>query len=184
MAGGHIGFACMWREYLGYAGTTFAVINGVIAIVIAMLPVRRSVHKLRLGATALVLSAFAIGATVYSKYHAYAEIERQQAGPVEIRKSLGGYISEGQELLRQIKDPQRELPTKPADEWALRTETYLRDKLGERYVPRFRQDVNELYGDAATIAPARLGYWRAVRNRVVSLEMIAAEFPEQPRQRP
>ena len=174
----------MWREYLGYAGAALAVINGVIAIVIAMLPVRRSVHKLRLGATALVLGAMAIGATGYSKYSAHTEIGQRQASRSEIRKNLGGYIAEGQELLRQIKDPQREFPTKPADEWALRAETYLRDKLGERYVPRFRQDANELYGDDATIAAARLGYWRAVRNRVINLEVIAAEFPEQPWQRP
>jgi hypothetical protein len=26
----------------------------------------------------------------------------------------------------------------------------------------------------------RLAYWRAVRNRVVNLETIIAEFPEQP----
>jgi hypothetical protein len=41
--------------------------------------------------------------------------------------------------------------------------------------------MDDLYGDAA-IAPARLGYWRAVRNRVVNLERINAEFllPEAP----
>ena len=44
---------------------------------------------------------------------------------------------------------------------------------------RFRNDANEMYGDAAVPA-ARLGYWRAVRNRVVNLEMMTAEFPEQP----
>ena len=174
----------MWREYFGYAGTALAVINGVIAIVIALLPVRRSVHKLRLGATALVLGALAVGATFYSAYRAHTQIERQQSDRVEIRKRLDGFTAEGRELLGQIKDARRELPTTNADEWALRAETYLRDKLGERFVPRFRKDVNELYGDDATIAAPRMGYWRAVRNRVVNLEAIAAEFPEQPWRRP
>ena len=40
----------MWRDYFGFAGTIFAVVNGLIAIGIAVLPVRRSVYKLRLGA--------------------------------------------------------------------------------------------------------------------------------------
>ena len=42
---------------------------------------------------------------------------------------------------------------------------------------RFRKEVSDLYGDAA-VQPARLAYWRAVRNRLVHLEAIAAEFLE------
>jgi len=57
------------------------------------------------------------------------------------------------------------LPTTAADEWAQRTEIYLRDNLGERTVARFRKDADELYGDAAGVATPRMGYWRAVRNR-------------------
>lgn len=174
----------MWREYLGYAGTAVAIVNGIIAIAIALLPMRRSVLKLRLGATALALAALAISATIYSKYGVQTEAGQQQADSAEIHKSLAGFIAEGQELLRQIKDARRDLPTTKADEWALRAETYVRGSLGERFVPRFRQDANELYGDDATIAPPRMGYWRAVRNRVINLETIAAEFPEQPWRRP
>ena len=54
----------MWREYLGYAGTAVAIVNGIIAIAIALLPMRRSVLKLRLGATALALAALANSATI------------------------------------------------------------------------------------------------------------------------
>jgi len=61
----------MWREYFEYAGTTLAVVNGLIAITIALIPMRRSVLKLRLGVAALVLGALAVGATFYSKYNAY-----------------------------------------------------------------------------------------------------------------
>ena len=60
---------------------------------------------------------------------------------------------------------------------------YLRDRLGERYVTRFRKDANDLYGDT-TIAGPRMGYWRAVRNRVVNLELIAAELTEPPSPNP
>ena len=174
----------MWREYFGYAGTAFAVTNGLLAIVIALLPVRRSVLKLRLGAAALVLGALAVGATFYSKYHAHVQVERQHTDRTEIRQRLDNFILEGRELLAQIRDAKRELPTRAADEWAQRAELYLRDKLGERYVPRFRKEANEMYGDDASVAAPRLGYWRAVRNRVVNLEAVSAEFPEQPWRRP
>ena len=174
----------MWREYLGFAATAFAVINGLIAILIALLPARRSVYKLRLGATALVLGALAVGATFFSTYHTASRIERQQSDRAEIRKRLTNCLTDGRDLLAQIKDAKRELPAKAADEWALRTETYLRDQLGERYIPRFRKDANDLYGDDAAVAADRLAYWRAVRDRVINLDAISAEFSDEPGQRP
>jgi len=175
-----IGFASMWREYFGFAGTLFAVINGLIAITIAMLPVRRSVYKLRLGAVALVLGALAVGAAFYAKYHARVQVERQQSDRAEIRNRLENFIVEGRNLLGQIKDGRRALPATAADEWAQRAEIYLRDKLGERYLTRFRKEANDLYGDDASVPAPRLAYWRAVRNRIVNLEVIGAEFSEQP----
>jgi hypothetical protein len=170
----------MWREYFAFAGTVFAVINGLIAMTIALLPVRRSVYKLRLGAAALVLAALAVGAAFYAKYHAYVQVERQQLDRAEIRQRLDNFIAQGRDLLGQIKDTRRDLPATAADEWAQRAEIYLRDKLGERYLARFRKEANELYGDDANVPAPRLAYWRAVRNRIVNLETIDAEFPEQP----
>jgi hypothetical protein len=170
----------MWREYFGFAATALAVINGLIAIVIALLPARRSVYKLRLGAAALVLGALAVGATFYSTYQTRSRIERQQTDRAEIRKRLTTMAQEGRDLLAQIKDTRRELPSKAADEWALRVEIYLRERLGERYVPRFRNETG--YGDDPAVAAGRLAYWRAVRDRLVNLEAISAEFPEQPQQ--
>jgi hypothetical protein len=168
----------MWREYFGYAGTIAAVANGLIAIFVALLPTRRSVYKLRLGAAALVLGALAVGAAFYSTYHAYVQFERQQSDRAEIRKRLDSFIVDGRDLLGQIRDARRDLPMTAADEWAQRAEIYLRDRLGERYVPRFRKEANEMYGTDAAVAAPRLGYWRAVRDRVVNLEAISAEFPE------
>ena len=170
----------MWRQYFSYAGTLFAVINGLIAITIALLPVRRSVYKLRLGAVALVLGALSVGAAFYAKYNTYVQVERQKSDRAEIRQRLDNFIVEGRDLLGQIKDARRDLPATAADQWAQRTEVYLRDKLGERYLARFRKEANELYGDDASVSAPRLAYWRAVRNRIVNLETIRAEFPEQP----
>ena len=169
----------MWREYFGFVAPALAVINGFIAIIISMLPIRRSVLKLRLGVAALILGALAIGAGYYAKYAARGQTEQQQALRSQIREQIQTYILEGRTLLGQIRDAQRELPAKPADEWALRAETYLRDRFGERYVARFRKEANDLYGDAPIPGP-RMGYWRPVRNRVVALELIASELTEPP----
>jgi hypothetical protein len=167
----------MWREYFGFVPSAIAVINGLLAIIVAMLSVRRSVAKLRLGVTALILGAVAVGATFYSRHYSRSQVEQRQVDRGQVREQLETFVLEGRTLLGQIKDVQRELPTRSADEWAQRTELFLNDKLGERYVNRFRRDVNELYGEASLPA-ARMGYWRAVRNRVVNLELITAEFPE------
>jgi hypothetical protein len=173
----------MWRDYFGSVGTIVAVVNGLLAITIALLPMRRSVHKLRLGALALLLGGLAVGAAFYSTYRSYAQSERLQTERAEIRLRLAGFIFEGRDLLAQIRDDKRELPTTAADQWAQRVEIYLRDRVGERYVPRFHAEVTDLYGDDPTVAPPRMLYWRAVRNRLVALEAFAAEFPEQPWQR-
>lgn len=172
----------MWRDYLEYAGTALAVANGLIAITVALLPMRRSVYKLRLGAFALVLAALAVGATFYSKYRAYLQAEQQQSDRADIRARLNGFIAQGRDLLGQIKDNDRDLPATAADEWAQRTEIFLRDKVGERSIPRFRKEADALYGDDPAVAAPRLGYWRAVRDRIVNLEAIGAEFPERRRQ--
>ena len=168
----------MWREYFEYAGTMLAIVNGLIAITIALIPMRRSVLKLRLGVAALVLGALAVGATFYSKYNAYVRVERQQSDRIEVSARLENFITEGRNLLGQIRDANRALPTTAADEWAQRAEIFLRDKLGERTIARFRKDADELYGDAAGVAAPRVGYWRAVRNRIVNLELISAEFTD------
>jgi hypothetical protein len=169
----------MWREYFGFVAPALAVINGFIAIIIAMLPIRRSVAKLRLGVIALALGAVAVGAGYYAKHAARIQSEQQQAARNQVREQVETHILEGRTLLGQIRDAQRELPARPADEWALRSENFLRARLGERYVSRFRKEANDLYGDASIPGP-RMGYWRAVRNRVVALELIAAELTEQP----
>jgi len=170
----------MWRDYLGYIGAALAVLNGLIATFIARLPDRRSVYRLRLGVITLIIGTVAVGAAIYTQHSTRLRADRQQADRVETRKRVETFALEGRGLLDQIKDPQHELPARAADEWAQRSETFLRSKLGERYVTRFRKEPGPLYGDDQGIAAARLGYWRAVRNRVINLDMIGAEFSEAP----
>jgi hypothetical protein len=165
----------MWREYFGSAGTILAVVNGVLAIVIATLPTRRSVYKLRLGALALLIGALAVGAAFYNKYRVYVQTERAQSDRTETGQRLEAFIAQGRSLIGQIKDASVELPSSAADVWAQQTEIYLRDRFGEPAVTRFRKPAGELYGVDETVAAPRVAYWRAVRDRVVNLQAIAAE---------
>ena len=164
----------MWRDYVGYAAVVLAVVNGALAMLIAKLAPRRSVLRLRLGAFAVILSVRAVGATIYAAWHAGAEARRQESDRVEVRKRLENFVLEGRALLGEIGDAQRELPSRQADEWAQRVEIYLRDRIGEPGIVRFRREVPDLYGTEPSIGPGRMAYWKAVRNRTVNLEVISA----------
>jgi hypothetical protein len=166
----------MWRELFGFAGAAMAVINGLLALAIALLPARRSVQRLRVGVLAVVLGVVALGTTLVARYTVYVQDERQLSDRRAVRERLEALLSDGRAILVQIADPQQPLPNLQADEWAQRVEIYLRERLGEIYVARFRREANEMYGDAAVPA-AKLAYWRAVRNRLVNLETTIAELP-------
>jgi hypothetical protein len=176
-----VGIASMWRDILGFAGTILAVVNGLIAFGIALLPSRRSVYRLRLGVAAVALGALAVGATFYSKYRAYIQVERQQSDRSDVEKRLDLFMAEGRQLLAQIRDPSVELPAAAADTWAQRVEVYLHEKVGAEAIPRFRKPAGELYGTDETVAAPRQAYWRAVRDRVVNLEEINAGLAGQRR---
>ena len=100
----------MWREYFGLVSAAIAAINGLLAIAIALMPVRRSVVKLRLGVTALVLAGMGLAGAFYAKHAASVQQERQDTQRQEIRERLQTFVLEGRTLLGQIRDPQRELP--------------------------------------------------------------------------
>ena len=132
---------------------------------------------------ALALGVIAVGVTVYTQHQAHVQIDRQQSDRIEVRKRLDNFAIEGRALLGQIRDVRRELPARDADEWAQKVEIFLRDRIGERAIARFRREPNDLYGDDKAVPEARVAYWRAVRNRTVNLELISAELTELPLRR-
>jgi hypothetical protein len=166
----------MWREWIGFFAAAIAVVNGVLAIIIAVLPVRRSVAKLRLAVTALALSLVSTVVALGGTYYLQLRDQHELADRRDTRERLEAFILAGRTVLAQIRDPSQEMPNLAADQWAQRTEVYLRQKLGELYVARFRNEIGEMYGDPA-LSTGRLAYWRAVRNRLFNLEAIAAELP-------
>lgn len=173
----------MWRDIFGFTGAAIAVINGFIAFAIALLPVRRSVFKLRLSVAAAVLGIAVLGATLVARYTIHVQEERQLSDRREARERLEALVADGRVILGQIRDPQKALPNREADEWAQRAEVFLLERFGDLYVARFRNEVGDIYGEP--VLPAgRLAYWRAVRNRLVNLEAMAAELPSPWRQSP
>ena len=75
-------------------------------------------------------------------------------------------------VLVLVVDAQRELPTRPADEWAQRTESYLHDKLGDRYVGRFRKDEKSpvLTFDKAVVVKIYCEIHKHMRNLLLVLD--------------
>jgi hypothetical protein len=173
----------MWRELFGFTGAAFAVVNGLLAIAIALLPVRRSVLKLRLGVAAVVLGVAALGVTLAIRYNAHAQQEHSLADRRDTRERLEAIVTAGRAILAEVRDAQKPLPSREADEWAQQAEVFINERLGELYIARFRKDAGEMYGEANVPAP-RLPYWRAVRNRLVNLESMLAELPQPLRSSP
>ena len=177
-----IGSVSMWREYFDLAGTALAVINGLIAITIALLPMRRSVLKLRLGAVALVLGALAVGATFYSKYRAY--VQSSGSSPTAPRFACGSRTSsrKGATLLGQIRAPIANCRRPPRTSGRNGRKSFFATSSASAPSPGSARTPTSSMARANVAAP-RLAYWRAVRNRVVNLEAIGAEFAEQPGRR-
>src|SRR4029077_61778 len=103
VSGRRLESASMWREYFGFVAPALAVINGFIAIIISMLPIRRSVAKLRLGVPALVLGAVAVGAGYLRQHAGGPRAEQQQTVRNQIREQIETHILEGRTLLGQIR---------------------------------------------------------------------------------
>jgi len=168
----------MWRENLTFWITVIAALNGILAFAIAVMPRGSQRAKVQVGIAALVLGLLAIGTAVYSSYDSQSQQERRLADRREIRERLDGFIKDGTILLAQIKDTRQRVPTSQADLWAQRAETFLKERLGDAYVARYRADINPMLFSDADIPADRRPYWRAVRNRVLSLEAMSAEFPQ------
>ena len=112
-------------------------------------------------------------------------VERQQSDRAEIRKRLENFIAEGRGLLGQIKDAAAAICRRPPPtNGRSGRKSICATSSASATVARFRKDASELYGDDPSVPAPRLAYWRAVRNRVVNLEAIGAEFAEQPWRRP
>lgn len=167
-----------WRDYAPLFGPVAALVNAFLAIAVALLPLKSPKTKLRIGIAAVVLGVLAIGATMYSEYLGHRQQEQQRAYRVDTRDQLDALIVEGTALVSQIGEPQQALPVRQADQWAQKAEALLSERLGNAYVARFRSDIVPLVGESTSVPGDRLGYWRAVRNRVVQLQRIAAEFPK------
>src|SRR6185312_5307355 len=99
---------------------------------------RRSVIRLRLAVVALGLGVGAIVATLGGTYLVQFREQQEISSRRDTRERLEALLSEGRALLARIKDPQQGLPNVAADQWAQRTELYLRERLGELAVARFR----------------------------------------------
>lgn len=96
-----------------------------------------------------------------------------------MRDQIGDFIAQGNALLAAIcnKDNDFGQVTNESNGWANEVEDFLRTKLGDSYVLRFRNAANLPLGEPVGIGQQRLSYWRGVRARVLNLDRFSGELP-------
>ncbi len=165
-----------WREFAPHAGPAIAIVNGLLVVAVALLPLKTTRAKVRIGLLALALALGAIGMTAYAQYTERAVQERIREARLETRAQLAAMVRTGTGLLAQISDPHQPLPVRQADQWAFESEALLKERFGPEFVTRFRTEAPLRPGESSALPPDRSGYWSAVRSRLIQLERILAEY--------
>jgi len=126
----------------------FAVIT-VLASVLATTNRRARAAIITLGVLGIV--AASINAYLTKAGTDAAQMERRA-----IRVKMAEFIKEGLALTRRCANESEPPPTEEADEWAARTESFLRTNLDESYVARFRSSSGlPLWATSINSAPHR-----------------------------
>jgi hypothetical protein len=165
------------QDYVPVLPTVAALVNGLIAVMIANFFKDKPRAKRALAISAGIVCMVALGATFYGQHSIGAARDAEHRHNVEVRERLGAFIAEGDSLMREYADLGTPLPTDKANDWANRTETFLAMRLGMSYVIRFRDDtgvpsIRLTIGDAA-----RGAEWYGIYARVLRLQEFSTEVP-------
>ena len=151
-----------------------AVVPFIAATIIGMLTVfAPGIPRWRRN-TVGALSVVIIGATLWSNWATTSRNAAEREHRAMVREKLGEFLAEGQVVLRECENKDRELPLEHANDWARRAEEFLAT-LGPSYVARFRNEI----ADAISMAGAnqeRNGLWHAIRSRNSRLDEFMREF--------
>ena len=96
----------------------------------------------------------------------------------QIREALGAFLAEGIQLRDQCTNENQPPPNAAADDWAARTQEYLRANLGTEYIPRFRDHsgLPTRYSSIASEAHVRL--WSGLMTRTARLQEFIRELAD------
>jgi len=110
------------------------------------------------------------------QYQVRVQIATERLARRQIREQLAAFVQEGMELRRLCANEGVPPPIQQADEWAMRTEAFLRDKLDESYVARFRNSSGlPLTANSISSIPHR-NLWGAIYTRLARLNQFLEEL--------
>jgi hypothetical protein len=113
-----------------------AILNGLIAVLIAQFFRDRLFAKIFLVVFAGILGAAAIAATIYNQHEAVAAQKAEVQHRKEVQEQLGRFIAEGLTLIANCDDNSKPPPWPQTNAWMARIEKFLDEKMGHSYVDR------------------------------------------------
>ena len=131
-----------------------------------------------LGALRLILAPYWI-------YREAEERARSLAGQVstvektqDVRESLGQLLKEGNEIAGRCITESLPVPNDWANKWAAKTETFLRERIGESYVIRFRSSSGLPVAVSNIQSAEHRKLWANLRTRLARLELFLQELSD------
>jgi hypothetical protein len=125
-----------FADYGALVSPILAIVNGLIALVVAQFFKERPAAKIFLVASAAVLSVAAVTATVVSQRQALAIKVASDARHKEIREQLGKFIADGAQITSDCSDNSTPPNWRALAEWVSKVSEYLKAQLGQSYAAR------------------------------------------------
>jgi hypothetical protein len=144
------------------------VIAPFVAAVSGLLPEKRKRTKIGFMIVGVVLGFVAFGADKYA-----ASLERTNRK--EIREQLAVFIADGNELMRQAGIETAPPPERAVADWKKNVEEYLKQKLGNPYVVRFRSHAGAEPVNLTIKSVAHGSLYAEVKFQVTHLERFIVE---------
>lgn len=124
----------------------------------------------------VLIALLGVFSTTFQTYWAGAKTEAESAARRANREKLAEFVKEGLDLRRRCANESEPAPAAEADEWAKRTEAFLRSSLDESYVARFRNSSGlPLTATSISSIPHR-NVWGWVCDRLARLNEFLEEL--------
>jgi hypothetical protein len=171
----------MWRDYAGLLPSSAAIVNGLIAVLIAQFFKERPAARIFLVGMASILAVAAVGATFCGQSQVVAARDADQTHRRDLREALGSYIEKGNELELAISNSAKseaKAPIQEENNWYASVIQFLREKLGSSYVARFHDlsGIGRVYLGVSTDDDHQSLFW-SVYTRRFRLEQFVDQFP-------
>jgi hypothetical protein len=168
----------MLADYIGLGATIIALINGVLAILIAQYPLKTSKAKRRFIGAVIFLSLCAAAADIGSRYHELSRQSQDRADRKAVHDYLGDLIVQGVVLQNDLIPETMPEPLQRVREWEDKVVAYLELTLGRSYAVRFNNAVGvPAVSQPVTVEPYGSA-WKAMYVHIVRLNEILRELPD------